>query len=82
VDIKGENGVVEANADRDVTVTVENGELIAFGSGIQSTTKRYHTGTFPTDYGRAMAVVRATGGTLKLTATAEDMAAECTVAVK
>ena len=59
VDIAGENGVVESNADRDVTVRVDGGSLVAFGSAIQSTTARYQSGTFPTYYGRALAVVRA-----------------------
>lgn len=58
VDITDGAGTVESNADCDVTVTVEGGELLAFGSAIQATEARYHTGTFPTYYGRALAVVR------------------------
>ena len=72
VDITDTAGTVESNADTVVTVNVEGGELVAFGSAIQSTEYRYHTGTFPTYYGRALAIVR-TGkhGTIKLTAASE-----------
>lgn len=58
VEIVGENGVVESNADCKLTVTVEGGELLAFGSANPCTEEQYHTGTFTTYYGRALAVVR------------------------
>lgn len=58
--LAGENGVVEANNDRDLTVTVEGGELLAFGSANPCTTQQYDSGTFSTYYGRALAVVRKT----------------------
>ncbi len=58
VEIVGENGVVESNADRRLSVTVENGELLAFGSANPCTEEAYHTGTFTTYYGRALAIVR------------------------
>ena len=57
VSITGENGVVESNADRKLTVTVEGGELLAFGSANPCTEEQYHTGTFTTYHGRALAVV-------------------------
>ncbi len=59
VTIEGENGVVESNADRKITLKVEGGELLAFGSANPCTKEQYHTGTFTTYYGRALAVVRA-----------------------
>ncbi len=52
------NGVTESAADRDVTVTVEGGELLALGSANPKTEQRYDRGTFSTYYGTAMAVVR------------------------
>lgn len=61
VEITGENGVVESNADRKLTVTVEGGELMAFGSANPCHEEQYHTGSFTTYYGRALAVVRAEG---------------------
>lgn len=61
--ITGENGVVESNADRKLTVTVTGGELLAFGSANPCTEEQYHTGSFTTYYGRALAVVRVKEGT-------------------
>ena len=73
VDITDGAGTVESNADSVVTVSVEGGELVAFGSAIQSTEHRYHSGTFPTYYGRALAVVRVEeGASVKVSATSES----------
>lgn len=58
VDIVGENGVVESNADATLTVNVEGGELLAFGSANPRTEESYLSGAFTTYYGRALAVVR------------------------
>jgi len=70
VALVGENGVVESNNDRKLTVTVEGGELLAFGSANPCTEERYDTGSFTTYYGRALAIVRTgTAGTLRLTVT-------------
>lgn len=59
VEIRGENGEVESNGDKTLTVTVFGGELLAFGSANPCTEEQYHTGTFTTFYGRALAIVRA-----------------------
>ncbi|MBD5393200.1 MAG: glycoside hydrolase family 2 protein [Lachnospiraceae bacterium] len=58
VALEGENGVVESGADRKLTVSVKGGELLAFGSANPCTKEQYHTGSFTTYYGRALAVVR------------------------
>ena len=71
VRLEGENGIVECNADRKLTVRVEGGELLAFGSANPCTEEQYHTGCFTTYYGRALAIVRA-GETDGLTITATD----------
>lgn len=63
VALQGENGVVEANADKKLTVTVEGGELLGFGSANPCTEEQYHTGSFTTYYGRALAIVRVQGNT-------------------
>jgi hypothetical protein len=69
VNIEGANGIVESNADRKITVTVEGGELLAFGSANPCTEEQYHTGSFTTYYGRALAIVRAgESGTVKVNA--------------
>lgn len=59
VSLMGENGVVESNNDRRLTVTVEGGELLAFGSANPRTEERYDSGSFTTYCGKALAVVRA-----------------------
>ena len=67
VEIVGENGVVESNADRKLTVTVQGGELLAFGSANPCTEEQYHTGSFTSYYGRALVIVRAgEAGTITL----------------
>lgn len=74
VTLAGENGVVESNADRELTATVEGGELLAFGSANPRTRERYDSGSFATYYGRALAVVRGTKkGALKLKVNGEGM---------
>ena len=69
VNIEGANGLVESNADRKITVTVQGGELLAFGSANPCTEEQYHTGSFTSYYGRSLAVVRAgKSAALKITA--------------
>lgn len=58
VELVGENGVVESNADRKLAVTVTGGKLLGFGSANPCHEEQYHTGSFTTYYGRALAVVR------------------------
>ena len=83
VSLEGVNGVVESNADRRLTVTVEGGELLAFGSANPCTEERYHTGSFTTYYGRALAVVRAgEDGLLRISATDGTMSKYAEVKIK
>ena len=83
VNIEGANGLVESNADRRVTVTVEGGELLAFGSANPCTEEQYHTGSFTTYYGRALAIVRAGEcGTLKVSAVGGSASASAVITVK
>ena len=83
VNIEGANGVVESNADRKLTITVEGGELLAFGSANPCTEEQYHTGSFTTYYGRALAVVRAgEAGTVSIKASDGSMTGTAEIAVK
>ena len=61
--IVGENGVVESNADRKLTVTVKGGALLGFGSANPRTEERFDEGTYTTYYGTALAAVRVNGNT-------------------
>lgn len=81
VTLQGENGVVEANADKKLTVTVEGGELLGFGSANPCTEEQYHTGSFTTYYGRALAIVRVQGNTT-ITVTDGKETAKAEIAVK
>lgn len=58
ISLTGENGIVESNDDRTLSVIVENGELLAFGSAKPNPEDRFDSGTYTTYYGRALAVVR------------------------
>lgn len=72
IDLVSGNGERVMTKDRDVTITVEGGELLAFGSASQNDTGNFDDRTSPTHYGHALAVVRAEkGGTLSVTATCE-----------
>lgn len=57
VEIVGENGVVESNADRMLEVEVAGGQLLAFGSAQPRTESRFETGRYESYRGRAQAVV-------------------------
>lgn len=76
VEIVGENGVVESNADKRLTVSVTGGELLAFGSANPCHEDQYHTGSFTTYYGRALAIVRAGEcGQMRICVEGEDASA-------
>ena len=83
MNIEGDNGIVESNADRKLTVTVEGGELLAFGSANPCTEEQYHTGSFTTYYGSALAVVRAgEAGTISVKASDGTKTGAAEIAVK
>jgi len=73
IDIVGENGIVECNFDKTLTVSVEGAELLGFGSASHVTEERYETGVFTTCYGRSQAVILPQGEKIRLTVTAEGM---------
>lgn len=62
IQIADETGLVEANDDRELEVSVEGGELLGFGSANPCHKYQYHTGVFSTYYGRAQLVARAGDG--------------------
>ncbi len=73
VDIVGENDRVECNADKKISMEVENGKLLGFGSANPKTEESYLSGCFTTYYGRALAVVQADGsGNVIIKATAKE----------
>ena len=58
ISITGQNGVTESNADEELCVTVEHGELAGFGSANPRTEESYQSGSFTTYYGKALAAVK------------------------
>lgn len=64
ISIVGENGVVESNADRKLTVRVAGGELLGFGSADPRTEERFDEGSYTTYYGKALAAVRVGNNTI------------------
>lgn len=66
VSIADENGTVECNADETLTATVENGELLGFGSANPRTEENFQSGSYTTYYGRALAIVRGDGAVLRV----------------
>ena len=82
ITLVGENDQVESNADRPLSVTVENGELLGFGSANPRTEESYMDGTFASYYGRAQAVVRGRkAGNMTVTVTAKDVKTTCSIQV-
>lgn len=64
----GDGRSVESNADRKLSVSVKGGRLLGFGSANPRTEERFHTGSYTTYYGKAMAVVQADAvGTVEIT---------------
>ncbi len=74
IQIVDSHGIVESNGDAKLTVQVEGGELLAFGSANPRTTQRYDSGSFTPYYGQAQAVVKATkGATVSVTVSSETL---------
>ena len=71
INIEDQNGIVECNDDRCLSVSVVGGELLGFGSANPCTEENFLSGSYKTYYGRALAVIRV-GNSEKLTITATD----------
>ena len=69
VSMVGDNGVVESNADRKLTVNVTGGKLLAFGSANPRTEERFDSGSYTTYYGKALAVVQVEDSEVTVTVT-------------
>ena len=59
ISLRDEKGTVESSTDEKLTVTVEGGKLLGFGSANPRTEERFDSGSYTTYYGKTMAVVRA-----------------------
>lgn len=61
ISLVGENGEIECNKDTLLKVSVENGELLGFGSANPKTEENFLTGEYHTYYGRSQAVIKVYG---------------------
>ena len=74
INLKGENGIVESKADRNLTVHVEDADLLGYGSQTLITEAAFLDGTYPTYYGQSQAVIRALKpGTVTITVSGEGL---------
>lgn len=73
IELTDADGVVWANRDTQLTVTVEGGQLLGFGSAQPCTEECYQSGTFTTYYGQAQAIVKSDDGKAKLTVSGEGL---------
>lgn len=60
VDICGENGEIESNAEELLTIKAEGAEILGFGSGRGRSEESFVSCNYTSYYGRALAVVRVT----------------------
>lgn len=74
IDIADSNGIVECNADERLTIKVEGGELLAFGSANPKTEESFMDGIYTTYYGRSQAVVYAKEDIIKIVVQGETLA--------
>lgn len=58
IDIVGENDIVESNDDHEISVSVEGGTLLGYGSANPRTEENYLEGKFTTYYGRSQAIIK------------------------
>jgi len=59
ISLVGDNQQIECNCDTKLSVQVEGGELLAFGSANPKTDDDFLSGEYTTYYGRSQAVIRA-----------------------
>ncbi len=58
ISLQDKDGIVESFADRMLSVSVEGGELLAFGSADPKSEDSFLSGKYTTYYGRSQAVIR------------------------
>ncbi|HAL74694.1 MAG TPA: glycoside hydrolase family 2 [Clostridiales bacterium] len=75
IELVGDNQVIESNADQQLSLTVDSGQLLGFGSAAPYSEERFDTGIYTTYQGRALAVIRAgESGSLTLRVKGQDLA--------
>lgn len=75
IDLVGTNGETWCGRDATLTVQVEGGELLGFGSAQPRTEERFASGTYTTYYGKAQAMVKATSSKVKIIVSGDGLPA-------
>ncbi len=57
--VRGENGVRDSASDTEITVEIENGTLLGFGSANPRTEGSFLSGKYTSYYGKALGALRA-----------------------
>lgn len=73
ISLAGENGEIECNMDTRLEVSVEGGELLAFGSANPRTQEDFLSGKYTTYYGRSLAVIKCGGDTVTIKVKGEGL---------
>ncbi len=71
--ITGANGEIECNQDTCLSVQVDGGELLGFGSANPRTEENYLEGKYTTYYGRSQAVVKVLSDTLTIKVSSDTL---------
>ena len=83
INIEGDNGEIIGNADQMLSVDVQGARLLAFGSAKLATEERFSSGRYPSQWGRAQAILLATQpGMVTLTVKGEHIKDNCTAIIK
>ena len=83
IDLVGSNGEVWSNRDALLSVKVEGGKLLGFGSANPRTEERFQSGNYTTYFGHAQAIVKAEGPKVKISVSSEGLAtAEASARIK
>lgn len=69
----GDNGELWCKRDQELSIRIDGGELIGFGSARPSTEDRFGSGYYATYYGRAQAIVKASSRKVTVTVSGEGL---------
>ena len=73
INITDKNGIVESNADRMLTVKVDGGKLLGFGSAQPCTDETFQSGKYTTYFGQSQAIIRPGKGKVTIIVSGEGL---------
>ena len=72
---------MESNADERLTVTVEGGTLLGFGSANPRTEEKFDAGTYSTYYGKALVAIAMGNGDARVLVSGKSGSQEVKIAI-